>query len=79
MTSRIHTSRHQKPKNLLPTVEKAISSSQKTTQGMLCGMTFLTFKETSSKYEAVGDRKHKLFEPSSEYQQNGDPEDQLNF
>lgn len=62
MTSRIHTSRHQKPKNLLPTVEKAISSTQKTTLGMLCRMTFLTFKESSSKYKAVGDRKYKLFE-----------------
>lgn len=79
MTSRIHTSRHQKPKSLLPTVEKAISSSQKTTLGMLCRPTFLTFKETSFKYKAVGDRKYKLFEPSSENQQNADPEDRLNF
>lgn len=79
MTSRIHTSRYQKPKNLLPTVEKAISSSPKITLGMLCRMTFLTLKETSSKYKTVGDRKYKLFEPSYENQQNADPEDRLNF
>lgn len=79
MTCRIHTSRHQKPKNLLPIVQKVISSSQNTTLGSFCRMTFLTFKETSFKYKAVGDRKYKLFEPSSENQQNADPEDRLNF
>lgn len=79
MRSRIHTSRPQIPKSSLPTAEKATSDSQKTTLGMFCTQTLLTFKETPSKCKAVDDRKYKLFEPSSENKQNADPEDLFNF
>lgn len=57
MRSRIHTSRPQIPKSLLPTAEKAISDSEKTTLGTFCMQTLRTFEETPSKCDAVGDRK----------------------
>lgn len=79
MTNRIHTSRPQIPVCCPLLKRQSPARKRLYTLGTFCRQTLLTFKETSSKYKAVGDRKYKLFGPSSEKQQNADPEDLLNF